>query len=361
MDSRNFDAVVRACAGAWSRRRVLAALAGAWSGGSALLTDTEARRKRRKRKRCKKGLKTCGKRCVDIQTNADHCGACKASCGGRACVNGVCQNPGAGGCPAGQTRCGQACVNLQTDANHCGACRVGCSSGQACAGGLCAPVTCGSGERLCANLGRCIPADDPNRCCVDRDCGGAHQNPYGDLACTAEGRCVCNQPGEGRCTGTPGSSRNFQCDVCCGDGVGCPEGQICATAPNVLGCECDLQHGYRHCADGCKDTQNDSLNCGGCGLVCHADQSICQVGVCCAVTGQTCSESFPDGCCSRFCGAENRCAPCSATSQCQQQGLTAEICTGGRCCRPTGAVCGGPGYPCCSGVCVASGVGYICQ
>lgn len=41
-------------------------------------------------------------------------------------------------CPTGHVVCGNACVDLQTDANHCGACGHACAPG-ACASGACQP------------------------------------------------------------------------------------------------------------------------------------------------------------------------------------------------------------------------------
>lgn len=41
------------------------------------------------------------------------------------------------GCDAGQTACGGACVDLQSDAAHCGDCDTACASGQSCVAGEC--------------------------------------------------------------------------------------------------------------------------------------------------------------------------------------------------------------------------------
>lgn len=54
-------------------------------------------------------------------------------------------------CPAGQSLCGDACVDLTSDAMHCGACATACPSGRVCAAGACSgeqrscPATGGRG------------------------------------------------------------------------------------------------------------------------------------------------------------------------------------------------------------------------
>ena len=41
------------------------------------------------------------------------------------------------GCPGGQTRCDNSCVDTQTNASHCGACRNECLGDQTCINGQC--------------------------------------------------------------------------------------------------------------------------------------------------------------------------------------------------------------------------------
>lgn len=122
---------------------------------------------------------TCGgTACVDLQTDAQHCGSCGQACGGTAtCADGGCACPGelfacdvgcvdlvsdpanCGSCGSGcgdlycfqgncSADCGQlaecsgACVDLLNDSNHCGACGNACSRGGSCVDGQC---QCGSG------------------------------------------------------------------------------------------------------------------------------------------------------------------------------------------------------------------------
>ena len=44
---------------------------------------------------------------------------------------------GEGGCCGNEVRCSGACIDLQTDASHCGTCDNACASGQCCMEGVC--------------------------------------------------------------------------------------------------------------------------------------------------------------------------------------------------------------------------------
>ncbi len=194
--------------------------------------------KRKKKKKCKNGTIKCKGRCINAQSDPENCGACGVTCGGRACVNGVCQSPGGGGCPAGQ---------------------------------------------------------------------------------------------------------------------------ICVSSH----CQCDVQNGYQSCGNGCTQIRSDPENCGRCGRACFSDAPVCLINECCVAEAQTCSRSFLDSCCSRYCGTDQRCHACGSHADCHEQGLPEdEICLTGRCCRPGGTRCSGRGYPCCSGICdpvAPPGVGHVCR
>jgi hypothetical protein len=103
---------------------------------------------------------TCGgATCVDLQSDATHCGVCDAACAAEeVCSGGACE-----GCPANTTVCGATCADTMTDPSNCGGCGEVCGVGQVCEGGACgcggsaavsfsadvAPVLDGS----CANRG----------------------------------------------------------------------------------------------------------------------------------------------------------------------------------------------------------------
>lgn len=68
-------------------------------------------------------------------------------------------------CGAGQTRCGAECVDLSSNANHCGRCDMRCSALEAgtavCSMGSCSS-SCGAGTHACN--GACVSNDAPTTC-----------------------------------------------------------------------------------------------------------------------------------------------------------------------------------------------------
>ncbi len=74
---------------------------------------------------------SCDNSCVDLRTDAKHCGSCATSCGNALCVAGACV------CPTGQTLCGETCVDPMLDAQHCGGCGLACTAGVSCLGSIC--------------------------------------------------------------------------------------------------------------------------------------------------------------------------------------------------------------------------------
>jgi len=116
LDGDHFDALIHSITTAASRRAALGA------GLAALLTDlagddAEARKKRRKRKKCKGGKKKCGRRCVDLATDGDNCGACGHDCISGECERGVCLCEAQIDCPltcycVGRKQGGGACIGV---------------------------------------------------------------------------------------------------------------------------------------------------------------------------------------------------------------------------------------------------------
>jgi hypothetical protein len=216
---------------------------------------------------CPAGLEACGDACVDLNSDAAHCGGCGAPClEGASCSAGVCS----ASCSTGQTACGSECVDVQTDDQHCGACDNPCPVGQACSAGQC------------------------------------------DTACTAE-QTECG----GTCVDTKTSVLHCgACDTPCPAGQGCIDG----------GCQIVCPGGQVECGGLCVDLNNDLDNCGSCGNACSGVE-VCANGVCDASCppGQTeCSgvcvdlTSDPGNCgtCGNACGTNEECSSGSCAIAC---------------------------------------------
>lgn len=120
---------------------------------------------------CKPGLSGCDGACVDLDADAEHCGACGVACEGTTCINGQCQT---GACDPAQTSCAGACVDPESATEHCGACDNPCAQDELCVEGNCRDVSasaCAScpceecdGDRCCAYeslpTALCVEADE---------------------------------------------------------------------------------------------------------------------------------------------------------------------------------------------------------
>ncbi len=109
---------------------------------------------------CPPGLTVCGRKCVDLATDIQHCGTCGAQCedlsdgvvvgaSGKVsvatCVHGTCARK----CVAGRADCNgnraDDCeTNTNSDPRNCGGCGIVCDAvaGQACVGGRCVVEPC---------------------------------------------------------------------------------------------------------------------------------------------------------------------------------------------------------------------------
>jgi hypothetical protein len=119
---------------------------------------------------------TCGgTACIDVQSNAEHCGSCGQACGGTAtCVDGGCA------CPADLFACDSGCVDLDSDPANCGAC------GMECVDSFCLQGNCSA---TCGNLTECTGAcvdllDDVNHCGACGKACGQGESCFG-------GQCQC--------------------------------------------------------------------------------------------------------------------------------------------------------------------------
>ena len=167
--------------------------------------------------------------CVDLYSNAMHCGRCGKKCkAGFRCVEGKCEKlpepKGCGvheECKKGSTCCkNKSCVNLYSDAMNCGECGKKCKAGFQCVEGKC--------EKL----------PEPKRCGVHAEC--------------KKGSTCC----ENKCVKLNGSD-NFNCGKC---GRKCSFGSVC-------------------CAGECKYILKDAEHCGGCHKRCKHGVK-CTYGIC---------------------------------------------------------------------------------
>ncbi len=167
---------------------------------------------------CPVGQTACGVdgACVDVLSNALHCGQCGLACPTAAtCQGGQCS------CDVGRTNCSGACIDTLGNGTNCGGCGVICPEGTVCSAGSCT-TSCTAGTVPCGSS------------CVD-----VHASPD-------------------HCGG---------CNVACGGGQSCTAG--------VCGCPA----GQMLCGAACTTVGSDGSNCGACGVTCGPGQA-CQAGTC---------------------------------------------------------------------------------
>jgi streptogramin lyase len=127
-----------------------------------------------------------------------------------------CKNGCPSVCPPQLVNCGIACVDLTSDAAHCGSCTMACPAGQACQASKCIVPNNGPCQSqadcnaVCSQCqaGTCVPvtgADDPDSC-------------TGTKTCNAGGTCVDKQPLGAACTNASDCASGFCVDqVCCNE------------------------------------------------------------------------------------------------------------------------------------------------
>jgi hypothetical protein len=138
-------------------------------------------------------------------------------------------------CPSSLTDCGGSCVDILTNAQHCGGCDQPCPAGRDCANGQCQPTVC---NPPCDRCKTCEPVPDPIAG-TKFECVG--KEPCGDSGeCCAPGECDLST---GQCSScVPPCS---QCETCI-EGVGvCVPDVFCegrqVVNPDSCECECPPQ------------------------------------------------------------------------------------------------------------------------
>jgi hypothetical protein len=464
LDSERFDGIVRSLAHPTSRRSALGALAGALAvlgfeqasatskprhvgsrhnakpasdagdrrqAGADRARDPDAggkRHKGRHHKRCDDGLTSCPAKhhkhlCVDLQTDAAHCGQCKQACDhGQPCQAGQCVgscNPDCGDKQCGDDGCGGSCgacdagkvckqgaCACPNGTSDCGGVCQQCCSPADCPSAPCSEATCINGTcglnpiaGCCQNKSDC---DDENPCTID-DCVGnvCQHNPAAVGATCGDGQTCCGAT----CCGGGQTCQNGSCAAPCTPTTCAALGRTCGTAPDGCGgtldcgdCPSGKFCSSGHCAGCSVDsdcTSGGPCKVGSCFLDprtlrghcqyapipgCCTSNADCHLNPCDAsvscVDGQCAHVSSCSGCMS--CGADGSCSVancpecqycgpgyCKAdTSKNGQDCVRSGVCWNGQCgCIPNGERCGGASgvSGCCSGSCKGGFLGFFCS
>ncbi len=352
-------------------------------------------------RRCDLVRHTCG----DCLVNSD-CPS-GATCVGGACAAGC----GAGrSCAAGQTCCGDACVDITTNATHCGACGERCDllhSNAVCLGGECAVGTCtgnfgdcdgrpengcetplrsashcGACGRSCAVPPNALPTCDE----VSGTCGFVCLTGYADCdgrsdnGCEAElsnsvdhcgacnracrpanavGSCAAGSCAVGSCTGGYANCDGLASNGCevdprtdsshcgaCATACTASPGGTASCAAGV--CERRCRAGFADCdgvaGNGCEVDTTSSLNhCGACGVACRATHGtgVCRAGGCavasCDAGYGDCDGVASNGCEVDLSGDGAHCGTCAISC------TGTQVCAMGTCrtaCMPGQTTCG---------------------
>jgi Stigma-specific protein, Stig1 len=107
-------------------------------------------------------------------------------------------------CPDGRTPCNDRCVNLERNENHCGACGFRCPEGEECEGGVCEGGACAPPSLELCEVGFPPCAGDTcfcfevtetpgqGRCISDFFCSDVVSCPNGQIDCPTGFTCVTN-------------------------------------------------------------------------------------------------------------------------------------------------------------------------
>jgi hypothetical protein len=115
---------------------------------------------------CRFGFTPCGGVCVDLLSDAMHCGECSEACDVGVCDEGSCEPDG---CQE-STDCNGSCVDLEHSPLHCGGCDEACDGDELCIEAECVgyqPTDCRSD--LDCDAGVCCAIEGEDKICVDGD------------------------------------------------------------------------------------------------------------------------------------------------------------------------------------------------
>lgn len=222
---------------------------------------------------CPEGFTTCdsaiGYKCgVDLSRDPDNCGVCGNEClhykslhMTSRCVSGQCElecfNDMSIPVLMDMRNCNGAVddgceVNVMSDPQHCGACGKQCGAGQPCITGKCG---CPVGYEPCPGPGGSIR-------CVDTQSD--------DFNCGSCGHMCTGETPPGACSSMPHNTY-----------YGCGGGKCTEIKCGGSSADCNQDLGTLGCSsDGCEveDLRTDRNNCGGCGIVCQANEECIDEG-----------------------------------------------------------------------------------
>lgn len=252
--------------------------------------------------RCPEGFEDCDGNRADCEADLSstaNCGDCGRQCNGNngtaTCTDGDCRITCTGTFEDCNRNSFDGCeADTQSDINNCGGCNFFCGAPDtnfACNLGSCEITSCMAGRIDC-------DTDPQNGCEVDpqtdpSNCGGCSSGPGSPQECSfpnADSSCVGGSCQMGSCFGDFRDCNMDSMDGCEADTQFDPMNcGGCSTGPGSME-ECDLDNanprcefgvcrigncfgGFTDCnfdpSDGCEaDTQNDPMNCGGCGVQC---------------------------------------------------------------------------------------------
>ena len=285
-----------------------------------------------------------------------NCGSCGNVCGPYAnavagCSGGSCSIVS---CSTGFADCNavvaDGCeINITTNANNCGACGNVCSLSNAvagCSSSTCTLISCNTGFKNC-------DGSTPNGCEININTDVLNCNGCG-IVCSANN--ITRACSAGSCSGLCNSgfadcNSNKQTDGCevsiNTDPTNCGAcGNFCSTnhitpACTAGSCSGSCSSGFADCdgnklSNGCEVSINTDLNnCGGCGLICSANNTASHSCTAVACTG-TCSSGFAncnnnfqiDGCEVSINADVNNCGSCGAV--CSSNNIS-PACSAGSC------------------------------
>ena len=291
---------------------------------------------------------------------------------------GGAQGGGAGQAGAGggcaDTQCGTVCVNLQTNANHCGECDYLCSeinaSSTACSSGACVPV-CNTGYRDCNAISRPDPDDgcetwisDPTAC---GNCSTVHvcstDHVVGTPTCSTDGNGYCTAAecdvGWADCTHPGASVADNGCETnvytstanCGACNRACNGANVAATSCTDGLCDSECNSGFGNCTqpaapdpdNGCETNLNTAANdCGECDHICAGGATVqtrvCDNGVCAPVCNSPnldcntpATGTADDGCETNGNSVDSCGANCASVKICSTNNVATRSCNSGVC------------------------------